>query len=284
MQDTGIVWSRKGCRQTMNTFTRYLYEYKNGRRVRNAGFVKVEQEGTRCAVKIYGKGFSAGGHPLELFVFCVDEGSCLGFPMGQLRVADRMVGCRLSWSEEDLEEPAYFQKVEGVILRKKGESGTEWYAASWNDPDVRIEEMKLYVPRVMAEEAKEEKTKEEEASAETEESVLTVEEAAETAPPRMARIGRQELAGLPRKEWKLANNQFLLHGLYNYHYLLSFEWENTYWLGVPGIYHPREQKAADIFGFGRFLNPEPEKEEENFGYWCRQVGRLLPAERNGREN
>ena len=33
------------------------------------------------------------------------------------------------------------------------------------------------------------------------------------------KITRQEIAGLPRKEWKLANNHFLLHGYYNYHHL-----------------------------------------------------------------
>ena len=47
------------------------------------------------------------------------------------------------------------------------------------------------------------------------------------------KITRQEIAGLPRKEWKLANNHFLLHGYYNYHHLVSFEKEGKCWIGVP---------------------------------------------------
>ena len=45
------------------------------------------------------------------------------------------------------------------------------------------------------------------------------------------KITRQELAGLPRKEWKLANNHFLLHGYYNYHHLVSFEKKGNAGLG-----------------------------------------------------
>ena len=54
---------------------------------------------------------------------------------------------------------------------------------------------------------------------------------------------------LPRCEWRVANNSFLLHGYYNYHYLILLEEENQMWLGVPGIYHRKEAKAAEVFGF-----------------------------------
>ena len=49
-------------------------------------------------------------------------------------------------------------------------------------------------------------------------------------------------------------------------------------LGVPGIYHPREARAAATFGFVEFVpmakldtSWEEEPEEETFGYWCQQV-------------
>ena len=48
------------------------------------------------------------------------------------------------------------------------------------------------------------------------------------------KISRQDLSCLPRKEWRLANNSFLLHGYYNYHHLLSIEEDGKRWLGVPG--------------------------------------------------
>ena len=97
---------------------------------------------------------------------------------------------------------------------------------------------------------------------------------------RYEKIQRQDLSRLPRREWKLANNSFLLHGFTNYHHLLYIEEEGSIWIGVPGIYHEKEQMAAIAFGFGTFrrmidVEVELEEEEKNtiedFGYWCRQI-------------
>lgn len=45
-------------------FIRYLYEYDQGKRIRNVGFVKVEQSGARGMVHIHGKGLPSevNGH------------------------------------------------------------------------------------------------------------------------------------------------------------------------------------------------------------------------------
>ena len=94
------------------------------------------------------------------------------------------------------------------------------------------------------------------------------------------KIQRQDLSRLPRKEWRLANNSFLLHGFYNYHHLLYIEDGDKAWIGVPGIYHEKEKAAANAFGFSEFrrltdmemeLSDEEKNTYEDFGYWCRQV-------------
>lgn len=95
-------------------------------------------------------------------------------------------------------------------------------------------------------------------------------EKAATGKPNVRKITRQDIALLPRCEWRLANNSFLLHGYYNYHYLVLIEEEEGLWLGVPGVYHKREEKAAQNFGFSSFLKVSDE-EKEPFGYWCRKV-------------
>lgn len=101
---------------------------------------------------------------------------------------------------------------------------------------------------------------------------------------QLHKIVRQDLAKLPRRDWRLANNNFLLHGYHNYHHLVSFRKDGKCWLGVPGIYHPREQRAASAFGFGQFMRPEEGEIEldenemnftEDFGYWCRMVGAVV---------
>ena len=99
---------------------------------------------------------------------------------------------------------------------------------------------------------------------------------------QVMKIQRGEISILPRCEWKLANNNFLLHGYYNYRHLVLIDEGNQLKLGVPGIYHEREARAAATFGFPEFiaeadvnvtLEPQERNENQQFGYWCRQVRR-----------
>lgn len=101
---------------------------------------------------------------------------------------------------------------------------------------------------------------------------------------RCTKIQRNDLAVLPRCEWKWANNSFLLHGYYNYHHLAFIDDGEKFRLGVPGIYHPQEAKAASTFGFTEFipqadigieLTEDEKSNEEQFGYWCRPIKRPL---------
>ena len=99
---------------------------------------------------------------------------------------------------------------------------------------------------------------------------------------QIMKIQRGEISILPRCEWKLANNNFLLHGYYNYRHLVLIDEGNQLKLGVPGIYHEREARAAATFGFPEFiaeadvnvtLEPQERNDNQQFGYWCRQVRR-----------
>lgn len=99
---------------------------------------------------------------------------------------------------------------------------------------------------------------------------------------QIMKIQRGEISILPRCEWKLANNNFLLHGYYNYRHLVLIDEGDQLKLGVPGIYHEREARAAATFGFPEFiaeadvnvtLEPQERNENQQFGYWCRQVRR-----------
>lgn len=90
---------------------------------------------------------------------------------------------------------------------------------------------------------------------------------------QITKIDRRDIAKLPRCEWRLANNSFLVHGYHNYHHLILTEDAEGFWLGVPGIFHEKEAKAAEAFGFSRFLPANDEEEGESYGYWCRKVRR-----------
>lgn len=83
------------------------------------------------------------------------------------------------------------------------------------------------------------------------------------------KIELKDIRELPRRYWYLGNNSFLLHGFFNYRYLVVGEvGEERWFIGVPGVYQNQERVMAAIFGFPEFL---PEPVENHFGYWCRMI-------------
>ncbi len=78
---------------------------------------------------------------------------------------------------------------------------------------------------------------------------------------------------LPKRNWYLCNNSFLLHGFFNYHYLIVKEKESEgqkkRYLGVPGYYERQEKVMAMMFGFPEFETEEGTEpvKEGVFGYW-----------------
>ncbi len=85
------------------------------------------------------------------------------------------------------------------------------------------------------------------------------------------KITPHDISYLPKKYWQLCNNSFMLHGFYNYRYLILCEkvtnGTKRYLIGVPGLYHQREQTIARMFGFTEFEGNK-RNGTMNFGYWC----------------
>ncbi len=76
---------------------------------------------------------------------------------------------------------------------------------------------------------------------------------------------------------KLVNNSFLLHGFYNYRYLIlgpdkemGDGESECFYLGVPGTYFEREKMVAVMFGFEGFECAGP-VEIGKFGFYMRRV-------------
>lgn len=314
----------------MKRFICYLYEYQEGRRIRNIGFCKVESSEDGCTVSIHGKGWGMNSpKKLSLYLFWRENGKCLGVYQGELGNVSPALNYRLSYTEEDVGSKARYDRVEGIILC--GENGPR-YAAVWTDEAVDISRMEPAGKEEMTEEKEEqpeepEEPNEEEPVPEENEMPDEQEEPAgvsydvreilpeesreleekepepfyfdeeeEDSKPEIAeqecqttcrfrctKIQRQDLSRLIRREWQLANNSFLLHGYYNYHHLAFLQEGENLYLGVPGVYSEKEQRAAQAFGFPGFVNyeeemldlPEGEKEDRaDFGYWCRQVHQI----------
>lgn len=69
----------------------------------------------------------------------------------------------------------------------------------------------------------------------------------------------------------LVNNSFLLHGFYNYRYVILGKGERDYFLGVPGVFYEREKMVALMFGFEAFECEEGDPKPGDFGYYLRKV-------------
>ncbi len=377
----------------MKRFIRYLYEYEQGKRLRNVGFVKVEQKDEDCTLNIHGKGLHMKGErKLELYLFYDEGDGCVGIWQGTVDNVNPAINYRLFYTMEDVIAPENFQRINGIIL--ESETGRR-YAAVWNDAVIDVGRMRVLRPEEvqkadvpseevgqmeampdMEVEAKGEEVREE-ASAQDGETAMPdesmmlrekpqqedgarrmedmqreapdapkhamqagtpvmeesshamqsgtpirdepAEENEEASPQsdadmefsqeltvepvenicgdvrehmpkehlRCTKIQRNDIARLPRCEWKWANNSFLLHGYYNYHHLALIDDGEKYRLGVPGIYHPQEAKAASTFGFTEFiphkdmnmdLTDDEKSSQEQFGYWCRPIKRMLKTQ------
>ena len=75
---------------------------------------------------------------------------------------------------------------------------------------------------------------------------------------------------LQEKYQHLVNNSFLLHGFYNYRYVILGK-EGEYYLGVPGVFYEREKMVALMFGFEAFECPGGNVRQGEFGYYLRKV-------------
>lgn len=106
----------------------------------------------------------------------------------------------------------------------------------------------------------------------------SIQQAAQQEPAPQPKISYQkieipDIRKLPKSNWNLCNNRFLLHGFFNYHYLmlktLEIDGEKQQFLGVPGIYEQPERMMAMLFGFPEFeaASTAPEDMTGVFGYW-----------------
>lgn len=277
----------------MRRFIRYLYEYEQEKKMRNVGFVKVEQDVDQCVIHVHGKGFrmEENAQGLRAYLFWNTEDKCIGIPQGVTEVPGPAVNWQLCYTPEDVGKKENYDLVNGIILK---DVNGHWYAAVWNDDVVnvcRMEMWKMEEDSVQGEETECKKGLAQDEEPECKKETLQDEESESgkleddlekeaCLGGKVRKIQRKYMVCLPRCEWRHANNSFLIHGYYNYHHLILTVRDDRLKLGVPGVYHPQEEKAAESFGFPEFipaeeldlkLTDEEKNDREKFGYWCRDI-------------
>lgn len=277
----------------MRRFIRYLYEYEQEKKMRNVGFVKVEQDVDQCVIHVHGKGFrmEENAQGLRAYLFWNTEDKCIGIPQGVTEVPGPAVNWQLCYTPENVGKKENYDLVNGIILK---DVNGHWYAAVWNDDVVnvcRMEMWKMEEDSVQGEETECKKGLAQDEEPECKKEILQDEESESgkleddlekeaCLEGKVRKIQRKDMVCLPRCEWRHANNSFLIHGYYNYHHLILTVRDDRLKLGVPGVYHPQEEKAAESFGFPEFipaeeldlkLTDEEKNDREKFGYWCRDI-------------
>ena len=288
----------------MNPGTFYLYEYENNKRRRNVGFIKTARHYRSCILQIHAAGIPAGnGASLELYAFFLSGQDLIAEQIAVLNCFRRNISARLPLSETTFPEGRPLSQIDGFLICLPGNRHTLFWMASDLFFDVDISRMRIpsreqACADIRAAGAAELPVRSETlvrseapAQPDTPDSAVASQQpdtppsSAEPDQPSAKKIGRSDIARLPRKFWPLANNSFLLHGYHNYSHLMLIEEGGRAWLGVPGIYSPQEARAADLFGFPRFTRsfaafPELAEEERSassdLGHWCRCVGQNIP--------
>ena len=288
----------------MNPGTFYLYEYENNKRRRNVGFIKTARHYRSCILQIHAAGIPAGnGASLELYAFFRSSQDLIAEQIAVLNCFRRNISARLPIAENSFPEGRPLPQIDGFLICLPGNRHTLFWMASDLFFDVDISRMRIpsreqagadiraagaaELPARAETLVRSEAPVQPDASGPSEGPADPEPPGSSEAPdrPSAKKIGRSDIACLPRKFWPLANNSFLLHGYHNYGHLMLIEEGGRAWLGVPGIYSPQEARAADLFGFPRFTRsfasfPELAEEERSdsseFGHWCRCVGQNIP--------
>lgn len=309
----------------MKRFVTYIYGYEERQKKNNVGFAKIEVRGEECQIEVHLREIYTGEDGCSVYLFRENGGSIEGVPIGEMKLvrgrgdfAVRIKASRVGGSPYGIVnmEGIFLRGSVGSIFMSRWVEGTplivdEAHFEEWRPAEQKVEAAETPavhgtedVPRQQgtADVPQEQKVTATEVPARNlfpgyhwQDIWAQLERTHAVATPfsdksiRAVQIELKELRDIPRRYWYLGNNSFLLHGYFNYQYLIlgQIEDEDTRWfLGVPGVYQRQERVMAAIFGFPEFLpaaqehEPEEEKNGANteaaepvnrFGCWVRYI-------------
>ena len=287
----------------MNPGSYYLYEYESCCRRRNLGFLQISSHNYSYLLTLHVKNLPIiPGEQLEVHAFILENQTLIGSPVALLQCSGQNLSTQLVISGERFPHKRTLKHIDGFIIFSISQNRPQhWIASavplpdfySFSDCSLSTEENLSSEPEnpslseeaIIAEDTVSE-TVSEAALSDTSIDAASTEEAPTEATSiqdtsiQARKITHAEISTLPRRFWPLANNSFLLHGCHNYHHLLLIKEKDHLWLGVPGLYDPREAHMANLFGFPQFtssyisileLTEDECENSESFGHWCRYL-------------
>lgn len=292
----------------MNPGSYYLYEYESCCRRRNLGFLQISSHNYSYLLTLHVKNLPiVPGEQLEVHAFILENQTLTGSPVALLQCSGQNLSTQLVISGERFPHKRTLKHIDGFIIFSITKNRSQhWIASSVPLPDFysfsdcslsteeslssepenpSLSEESLITEDTVSETVSEAALSDASIDAASTEEVATEvtpteETAIQDASIQARKITHAEISTLPRRFWPLANNSFLLHGCHNYHHLLLVKEKDHLWLGVPGLYDPKEAQVANLFGFPQFtssyisileLTEEECENSESFGHWCRYL-------------
>lgn len=289
----------------MKRFITYIYAYENTKKAGNTGFARIELRGEECRLEIHLRGVYAAQTHCKIYLFRKQGSGIEGSLIGEMDVRNGAGDFNVIMKTAHIPTSLLsFFEMEGIFLRS--EDG-RIFMSRWTEGEPLTVDMEHFIEwkaeqteeNIYAEEKQQEnKIQTAQFDRESDNELRATELPARNFFPQYQwkdiweqflkshpasmpfseknitciKIELKDIRELPRKYWYLGNNSFLLHGFFNYRYLvlgkIEEDNEDKWFLGVPGIYQNQERVMAIIFGFPEFM---PEQVENRFGCWYRFI-------------
>ena len=289
----------------MKRFITYIYAYENTKKAGNTGFARIELRGEECRLEIHLRGVYAAQTHCKIYLFRKQGSGIEGSLIGEMDVRNGAGDFSVIMKTAHISTSLLsFFEMEGIFLCS--EDG-RIFMSRWTEGEPLTVDMEHFIEwkaeqteeNIYAEEKQQEnKIQTAQFDRESDNELRATELPARNFFPQYQwkdiweqflkshpasmpfseknitciKIELKDIRELPRKYWYLGNNSFLLHGFFNYRYLvlgkIEEDNEDKWFLGVPGIYQNQERVMAIIFGFPEFML---EQVENRFGCWYRFI-------------
>ena len=289
----------------MKRFITYIYAYENTKKAGNTGFARIELRGEECRLEIHLRGVYAAQTHCKIYLFRKQGSGIEGSLIGEMDVRNGAGDFSVIMKTAHISTSLLsFFEMEGIFLCS--EDG-RIFMSRWTEGEPLTVDMEHFIEwkaeqteeNIYAEEKQQEnKIQTAQFDRESDNELRATELPARNFFPQYQwkdiweqflkshpasmpfseknitciKIELKDIRELPRKYWYLGNNSFLLHGFFNYRYLvlgkIEEDNEDKWFLGVPGIYQNQERVMAIIFGFPEFML---EQVEYRIGCWYRFI-------------
>lgn len=242
-------------------FISYIFSYENGIKKDNVGYARIENYNEECRINIYIKDTLKRDQKASVYLFYRDSDKIQGIFMKEMVIKNGLGDCKIITESKNIGgSVCSFENIGGIIIYI---TANRFWGTEWDDKPIYG-----FVPEPELK------------AAVLEQNYDIFERYTKLYPfyeqdRECVGVSPMELTEVSPVLEKWQNNDFLLHGYGRFRHILLLRKkgnETEYFIGVPGLYRPDEEKMAVTYGFDTFVPMRKQQAEYgDFGYWCTAV-------------